>query len=66
MNALHTFASLKNIVTLGMSTMVILSCGSFQGASYFESDGIYTSRNEIRQIPIATAQQDTSIQRPQL
>jgi hypothetical protein len=59
MNALHTFTSLKNIVTLGMSTMVILSCGSFQGASYFESDGIYTSHNEIRQIPNATAQQSS-------
>ncbi|MFZ8960857.1 MAG: hypothetical protein ACO2Y1_04240, partial [Flavobacteriaceae bacterium] len=59
MNALHTFASLKNIVTLGMSTMVILSCGSFQGASYFESDGIYTSRNEIRQNPNTTAQKSS-------
>lgn len=59
MNALHYLASLKNIVTFGLTSLVIMSCGSFQGASYFESDGIYTSRNEVRQVSNSSTPQSS-------
>ena len=54
MNALNTFTSTK-ITLIGIVTAALtLSCGSFQGASYYDSDGIYTSRSVIRQTETPT------------
>jgi len=43
------YFKIKNLLIGVIGTIVVHSCGSFQGASYFDSDGIYSSqsRNQI-------------------
>ena len=48
------------ILFLGLLTAaLLLSCGSFQGASYFESDGIYASKKVVNQQQVKETNQDS-------
>ena len=52
MNA-NLFYQKNKILFMGFVAFnLVLSCGSFQSASYFESDGIYVSKStQVEQIP---------------
>ena len=59
MNATFSLAKIKKIF-LGLLFFVLLvSCGSFQSASYFETDGIYVSKKSNSQESSQEVTQDT-------
>ena len=50
MNARRNYPKLTSLFIALSASLTLLSCGSFQGASYFSSDGIYNARGEVRNV----------------
>lgn len=48
MKTTQFYIRIKRVVLSFLLASLVLSCGSFQGASYFESDGIYASQTVVR------------------
>jgi len=48
MNARTNYPKFTSLFTAFTASLFLLSCGSFQGASYFSSDGIYTTEVQTR------------------
>lgn len=48
MNELTIFPKFTSLFLVLVASLNLLSCGSFQGVSYFSSDGIYNSKVQIR------------------
>ena len=48
MKTTQFYIRIKRVVLSFLLASLVLSCGSFQGASYFESDGIYASQTVLR------------------
>ena len=48
MKTTQFYIRIKRVVLSFLLASIVLSCGSFQGASYFESDGIYASQTVVR------------------
>ena len=50
MNARRNYPKLTSLFIALSASLTLLSCGSFQGESYFSSDGIYNARGEVRNV----------------
>ena len=48
MNTARFLRKLTSLILTISASLILFSCGSFQGASYFESDGIYTNKTQYR------------------
>jgi len=48
MNARTNFQKIKVFFTAFIASLTFVGCGSFQGASYFSSDGIYSTKTQVR------------------
>ena len=59
MNATFSLAKIKKIFLGLLSFALMISCGSFQSASYFETDGIYVSKKSNSQVASQEVTQDT-------
>jgi hypothetical protein len=59
MNATFSLAKIKKIFLGLLSFVLLVSCGSFQSASYFETDGIYVSLKSNSQESSQEVTQDT-------
>ena len=49
MKADLSLRKIKNSFLVVTASTIVFSCGSFQSASYFESDGIYVSKAQTQQ-----------------
>ena len=59
MNSTFSLAKSKKIFLGLLSFALLISCGSFQSASYFETDGIYVSKKSNSQVASQEVTQDT-------
>jgi hypothetical protein len=48
MNARTNIQKTKGLFIALIASLTFVGCGSFQGASYFSSDGIYTTKTQVR------------------
>lgn len=48
MNAQTNIQKIKGLFIALTASLTLVGCGSFQGASYFSSDGIYTTKTQVR------------------
>ena len=48
MNARKNIQKIKGSIIALTASLSFVGCGSFQGASYFSSDGIYTTKTQVR------------------
>lgn len=59
MNTTFSLSKIKKIFLGLLSVTLLISCGSFQSASYFETDGIYVSKKSNSQEASQEVTQDT-------
>ena len=59
MNATFSLSKIKKLFLGLFCATLLISCGSFQSASYFETDGIYVSKKSNSQESSQEVTQDT-------